>query len=121
MHSLHNTRCMLGFIRSLHGNVRFSYVPYVVHPLISRYSPVTTRRCTCPSSVYYTVLSAIRQFLYVHYPFIIRYVLQNFAKFGNVYERVRTYGVNFTRYSSVSAYSLMCDRGINIRSIRQKD
>ena len=40
MHSLH-TRYMLGFIRSLHGGVRFSYVPYVVHPFISRYSPVT--------------------------------------------------------------------------------
>ena len=31
MHSRH-TRYMLGFIRSLHGSVRFSYVPYVVHP-----------------------------------------------------------------------------------------
>ena len=113
MHSLH-TRYILGFIRSLHGGVRFSYVPYVVHPFISRYSPVTTRRCTCSSSVYYTVLSVIHQFFYVHYPFIIRYVLQNFAKFGTVYERVRTYEVIFSRNSSVSAYSLMCDRGISL-------
>ena len=111
MHSLH-TRYMLGFIRSLHGGVRFSYVPYVVHPFISRYSPVTTCRCTCSSSVYHTVSSVVHQFFSVHYPFIIRYVLKNFAKFGTVYERVRTYEVNFTRYSSVSAYSLMCDRGI---------
>ena len=74
MHSLH-TRYMLGFIRSLRASVRFPYVPYVVLPFISRYSPVTTRRCTCSSSVYYTVLSVIRQFLHVHYPFIIRYVL----------------------------------------------
>ena len=104
---------MLGFIRPLHGGVRFSYVPYVVHPFISRYSPVTTRRYVCSSSVYYMVLSVIHQFFSVHYPFIIRYFLENFAKFGTVYERVRTYEVNFTRYSSVSAYSLMCDRGIS--------
>ena len=75
MHSLH-TRYMLSFIRSLHGGVRFSCVPYVVHPFISRYSTVTTRCCACSSSVY------IRSYpLYISFsPFIIRLSSVTFCK-----------------------------------------
>ena len=54
----------------------FSYVPYVVHPFIARYSCVTTRRCICSSSVCYTVLSVICLFC----TFIIRLLLVTFCQ-----------------------------------------
>ena len=85
------------------------------------------------SSVYFTVLTRHNTSLYlllirllyglIRYTSVFLRSLSvnhplRFVKFCQIwhhtYERVRTYEVIFSRYSSVSAYSLMCDRGITI-------
>ena len=77
---------MLDFIRSLHGGVRFSYVPYVVHPFISRYSPVTTITVPAPHPF------IIRSYpLYISFsPFINVYHPLRFVKFCQIWHRIRT-------------------------------
>ena len=75
MHSLH-TGYMLDFIRSLHGGVRFSYVPYVVHPFISRYSQ--SQHVAVPAPHPFIIRSYP---LYISFsPFIIRLSSVTFCK-----------------------------------------
>ena len=81
MHSLH-TRCMFGIICSLHGSVRFSYVPYVVHGTHpSQHVAVLAPHPFLTRS--YRLYVCFIRYLPVYHPL-------DFVKFCQIWHRIRT-------------------------------